>query len=94
MTSSRRGNRPTIGGYNLRVTSNKRAHTHSLEAALRFRRIGAGAQMALMELFDDHHTPASAIETYKLRLLERLGDGYLEAASDRAVLPDKQMVHR
>ncbi|KAF0304650.1 hypothetical protein FJT64_002695 [Amphibalanus amphitrite] len=93
-TRTKRSKRPPTGGYNMRIVSNKQAHTHSLERALPFRRISADAQAALLQLFDEHHTLASAMETYKLRLLEQLGDKYLEEASDRSVLPDKNAAYR
>ncbi|XP_043229890.1 uncharacterized protein LOC122385585 [Amphibalanus amphitrite] len=93
-TRTKRSKRPPTDGYNMRIVSNKQAHTHSLERALPFRRISADAQAALLQLFDEHHTLASAMETYKLRLLEQLGDKYLEEASDRSVLPDKNAAYR
>ena len=84
----------TRGGYNLRIASNRQAHNHSVEVALRFRRVGASARAELIQLFDEHHTITSAMEALKLRLLDRLGDDYLTEASDRSVLPDKTMVTR
>ena len=54
--------------------------------------MGDATRAELMALFDEHHTPTSAMEELKLRLFERLGDRYLAEATDRAVLPDRGSV--
>ncbi|KAF0310052.1 hypothetical protein FJT64_018873 [Amphibalanus amphitrite] len=47
----------------------------------------------LMELFQHHHSPSTALETLKLQLQEEHGSAYPSVAADRAIVPDRMAVY-
>ncbi|XP_037090397.1 uncharacterized protein LOC119110613 isoform X1 [Pollicipes pollicipes] len=82
-------------GYALKVQSNGVQHNHPKESAavLKFRRVGEPARARLIALFEQHHTPASALHTLKAELQAEHGDNFAIVSADRAVLPDIQFVY-
>ncbi|XP_043199331.1 uncharacterized protein LOC122369031 [Amphibalanus amphitrite] len=81
--------------YELRVTCNKKPHNHAVDnaAALRHRRVSELTKARLMELFQHHHSPSTALETLKLQLQEEHGSAYPSVAADRAIVPDRMAVY-
>ncbi|KAF0294193.1 hypothetical protein FJT64_008129 [Amphibalanus amphitrite] len=81
--------------YELRVTCNKKPHNHAVDnaAALRHRRVSELTKARLMELFQHHHSPSTALETLKLQLQEKHGSAYPSVAADRAIVPDRMAVY-
>lgn len=71
-------------------------HNHLLNCAdaLSKRDVSVTTVNRLTELFQQGHSPSSALETIKYDLQEEEGENYFLVAADRSIVPDLQFCYR
>ncbi|XP_053198102.1 uncharacterized protein si:dkey-75a21.2 [Scomber japonicus] len=92
---SRSGDPHIKDGYLLNVNL-KHEHNHRLSSAdaVRRRDVSGETIAKLKTLFENGHTPSSALDSIKHELQEREGENYVHAAADRSICPDVQFCYR
>ncbi|XP_056155967.1 uncharacterized protein si:dkey-75a21.2, partial [Lampris incognitus] len=82
-------------GYLLQVKWNNN-HNHLLISAdaLRKRDVSKETVERLSDLFQQGHSPSSALDTIKYDLQEEKGDDYFLVAADRSIVPDPGFCYR
>lgn len=92
---SRSGDPHIKDGYLLNVNL-RHEHNHRLSCAdaVRKRDVSGETIAKLKTLFENGHTPSSALDTIKYDLQEQEGENYINAAADRSICPDVQFCYR
>ena len=82
-------------GYLFKITLHHE-HNHPLESAeaFRYRPVSEETIEKLKSLFQNGHSPSSALDTIKYDLQEQHGENYLYAAADRSVCPESDFCYR
>ena len=82
-------------GYLFNI-SLRHEHNHRLfcAAALKKRDVSAETINNLTVLFQNGHSPSTALDTMKTDLQDQEGNGYIYAAGDRSICPDLQFCFR
>lgn len=73
---------------------NDHNHNVNIAEALRYRDVGDNARVRLTKLFEDGHSPTSALDTLRLDLQEEYGDDYLAAAASTELCPTVGFCYR
>ncbi|KAJ8277811.1 hypothetical protein GJAV_G00080350 [Gymnothorax javanicus] len=73
---------------------NEHNHHTSYAEALKKRDVSTDTIAALTKLYENGHSPSSALETIKYDLEEQEGENYIYAALDRSVCPDIHFCYR
>ncbi|CAK6979891.1 uncharacterized protein si:dkey-75a21.2 [Scomber scombrus] len=92
---SRSGDPHIKDGYLLNVNL-RHEHNHRLSCAdaVRRRDVSGETIAKLKTLFENGHTPSSALDSIKHELQEREGENYVHASADRSICPDVQFCYR
>ena len=78
------------------IVSMNPTHNHPIECAdaLGHRDVSQETTLKFVEMFKNHHSPASALEVFKFDLQMKHPDKYHYLCGDRKVVPDPQWCYR